>query len=164
MWRHCIPSHRSCDLTFIQKEGSPLFFLAFNRIGGTGSCHKVKSVFDIALALSSPFDIVSWAYLGTSFAIVIVILTALHRKVVSDDVLILVGISLENSVLSSRTIYEAIIRTERHRMIGLYVIISIWTLLIGTILTNWYKTWFTMEMIIPMKYQSPWETNGYQWY
>ncbi|OXA49369.1 hypothetical protein Fcan01_15502 [Folsomia candida] len=120
------------------------------------SCYKTRSKFDVGYALISPFDVASWTYALTFLIIMVLVLTVIHNKPVSDDVLLMVGISLENSVLLSRKIYEATFRCDKHYLIGLYTIVAIWIIFVGTILTNWYKTWFTMEMIIPTIYHSPW--------
>ncbi|OXA39865.1 hypothetical protein Fcan01_25226 [Folsomia candida] len=122
------------------------------------SCYKTKSNFDILSALTSPLEGISWTLLASGFATVVIIMTALHTKVISDGVLLIIGISLENSVLLSRSIYEATFRREKHYLTGIYIIVAIWIVLVGSILTNWYKTWFTMEMIIPTIHQSPWES------
>ncbi|OXA46114.1 hypothetical protein Fcan01_19263 [Folsomia candida] len=121
------------------------------------SCYKTRSNFYMVSALTSPFDKTSWRLLAASFYIVVLILTALHRKAISDWVFIVLGISVESSVLPSPRFYEAALRREERSLIGIYRIVAIWILMVGTILTNWYKTWFTMEMIIPTKYESPWE-------
>ncbi|OXA38670.1 hypothetical protein Fcan01_26561 [Folsomia candida] len=122
------------------------------------SCYNVKSSFDLVSALLSPFDTASWTWLAISFTTVVTIVTAFRTKFVSDGLYLMVGISLENSVLLSRAIYEARFGREKHYLLGLYTIVAVWILLVGTILANWYKTWFTMEMIIPTKFQSPWDS------
>ncbi|OXA36751.1 hypothetical protein Fcan01_28489 [Folsomia candida] len=129
------------------------------------SCYNTRSNFDVALALTTPFDLTCCTLLAISFATVVTILTILRPKILSDGVLIAVGLSLENSVLSPYAT-EATFIQKKHQSLGLYGIHALWMILIGTVLTNWYKTWFTMEMIIPTKYHSPLESvmddDGFQ--
>ncbi|OXA41036.1 hypothetical protein Fcan01_24267 [Folsomia candida] len=124
------------------------------------SCYQVSSNSDILNALTSPLDGLSWTLLSTCFVTVVLILTGVFcastSTVSSDRIFLVVGLTLESSVLLSRSIYEARFLRSRHELIGLYSIISVWILLVGTILTNWYKSWFTMEMIVPRTYKSPW--------
>lgn len=117
------------------------------------SCYNVKTNFSVISALTDPFDGASWIFLASNFAAVVTILKALsNTQATSDGVLHVIGVSLENSGISFRTIYGA----KVHYLIGIYAITAVWMLLVGTILTNWYKTWFTMDMIIPKIYQTPW--------
>ncbi|OXA42739.1 Leucine-rich repeat-containing protein 30 [Folsomia candida] len=122
------------------------------------SCYGIRSSFDLGSALTGPFDVSSWTILATSFIIVVIIFTSLRRNVISDGFFLVVGISLESSVLTLQTVYETTFRRKKHYLVGSYAIIAVWIVLMGTILTNWYKTWFTMEMIIPTKYKSPWDS------
>ncbi|OXA37913.1 hypothetical protein Fcan01_27316 [Folsomia candida] len=103
----------------------------------------------------------SWACLGICFTTIVFVLTAVvHRKLISDSIYLVVGITIENSVLVSNSNYKAKIKGKKYRLAGLYMIIAVWTLLVGTILTNWYKTTFTMEMIVPTIYKSPWSESA----
>lgn len=43
-------------------------------------------------------------------------------------------------------------------LVALRAMMTIWTILVGIILTNWYKKCFTMEMMIPTRYESPWKS------
>lgn len=40
---------------------------------------------------------------------------------------------------------------------GIRFLLGIWILLIGTLLTTWYKSFYTMEMISPLKSTAPWK-------
>ncbi|OXA47184.1 hypothetical protein Fcan01_18005 [Folsomia candida] len=123
------------------------------------SCYQVNSNSDILSTLTSPFDGVSWTLLITCFVTVVLLLTAVLcncSAVSSDRVILMVGLTLESSVLASRAIYEAKFSQRKHESIGMYTIIAVWIILVGTILTNWYKSCFTIEMIVPRIYKSPW--------
>ncbi|OXA43075.1 hypothetical protein Fcan01_21914 [Folsomia candida] len=120
------------------------------------SCYGVRGNSAILGALSSPLDFSSWACTGISFAVVVLILTSILRRYISDAVLLVVGITLENSSLLS--VYETRFSRKVYPTFGICTVVAIWTILVGTILTNWYKTWFTMEMIVPTIYESPWES------
>ncbi|OXA54629.1 putative RNA-directed DNA polymerase from transposon BS, partial [Folsomia candida] len=123
------------------------------------SCYQTSLNSDMLNTLTSPFDRVSWALLVTCFSTVVLILTAVLSncgEISSDRIFLVVGLTLESSVLVSRTIYEARFLRNRHESVGLYTIIAVWILLVGTVLTNWYKSCFTIEMIVPRTYHSPW--------
>ncbi|OXA47186.1 hypothetical protein Fcan01_18007 [Folsomia candida] len=158
-------------------DHKPLYFIApINRIGLVShrvlnyviygvqsysfvSCYEVSSNSDILNTLTSPLDGISWILLGTCFITVALLLTAVlsnYSTISSDRVILMVGLTLENAVLVSRNIYRAVFLKKRHESLGIYIIIAVWMILIGTILTNWYKSCFTIEMIIPKIYRSPW--------
>lgn len=83
------------------------------------SCYNVKASFDMISALTNPLDGASWTFLGISFAMVITILTALRTRSISNGLYTILGISLENSVLS-RTIFEVKSPRGKHDLIGIY--------------------------------------------
>ncbi|OXA47279.1 hypothetical protein Fcan01_17630 [Folsomia candida] len=122
------------------------------------SCYKVRSTYSTLTALTSPFDWEIWLFLVICFISISIILTILRKRLSSDGMLLIIGISLENSVLSSLSIYDLKKLSCNLDLPRIRAIIGIWTILVGTILTNWYKTYFTMEMIVPTKYESPWKS------
>ncbi|OXA43191.1 hypothetical protein Fcan01_22042 [Folsomia candida] len=144
----------------------PMQMMTFWRMGGYEfvmndvqtfsfvSCYGVKRNSATLTALSSPFDLTSWTCTGICFIMVVLILTSFLRKYISDTVFLIVGISLENS--ASLSVYETSFRQKGYSVFRVYTLVALWNILIGTILTNWYKTWFTMEMIVPVAYKSPW--------
>lgn len=71
---------------------------------GFVSCYGIKKDSDTLGTLSSPFDVTSWAYMAVCFIIVVLILTSILRRFISDALVIFVGISLENS--GSLSAYE----------------------------------------------------------
>ncbi|OXA43017.1 Trypsin V-B [Folsomia candida] len=46
----------------------------------------------------------------------------------------------------------------KSNVFGVRLLLWVWILMSGTVLTNWYKTSFTLEMIVPVMYASPLET------
>ncbi|OXA41196.1 hypothetical protein Fcan01_23978 [Folsomia candida] len=112
------------------------------------SCYQTISNTAMLTSLSSPFDWASWRCLGISCGMVVLILTVVHRKVISDSIYLVVGITIENSVIASQSTYEIRTGKKKYHSVGLYTIIAVWTIFVGTVLTNWYKTCFTMEMIV----------------
>ncbi|OXA41465.1 Parvalbumin beta [Folsomia candida] len=134
-----------------------IFFLYDVQAYSFVSCHQIRSNSNIVKPLSSPLDEWSWALPATYFISVVLILTLLWKQVNSDGIFLMIGISLENSVLSSSD-YQTKLKPTNSSLIGLNTIIGVWILLVGTILTNWYKSIFTMEIIVPTLYHSPWTT------
>ncbi|OXA47179.1 hypothetical protein Fcan01_18008 [Folsomia candida] len=124
------------------------------------SCYKVSSNSGILNTLTSPFDRASWTLLGICCITVVAILTSVvsncSNSVFSDSIFLVAGLTMESSVLLSRRIFEARFFGNKHESIGLYTIVGLWMILVGTILTNWYKSCFTIEMIVPRIYESPW--------
>ncbi|OXA36898.1 hypothetical protein Fcan01_28338 [Folsomia candida] len=118
------------------------------------SCYGVRLNSTMLDALSSPFDNTSWAYMGISFITVVLVFSSILTRCSSNAILLVVGISLENSV--SLSAFEAKFRQKAYSMVGVNTLYAIWTIMVGTLLTNWYKTLFTMEMIVPTVYKSPW--------
>lgn len=84
--------------------------------------------------------------MGISFVIVVLILTSVLKRYTSDGLFLVVGLVLENSGLS---MYDTRCRQNGYPNFGMGTLVALWTILIGTILVNWYKTCFTMEMIVP---------------
>ncbi|OXA36974.1 hypothetical protein Fcan01_28257 [Folsomia candida] len=118
------------------------------------SCFGARLNSTMLDALSSPFDNTSWAYMGISFITVVLVFTSILTRCSSNAILLVIGISLENSV--SLSAFEAKFRQKAYSMVGVNTLYAIWTIMVGTVFTNWYKTLFTMEMIIPTVYKSPW--------
>lgn len=121
------------------------------------SCYKVKSDTFILSALITPFDIESWLLLIFCFVTTVLILTLLPRTISSEGTLVGTGILLENSVLGDLKQFQDRF-TGKSQIVGVHVLIGVWVIMTGTVLTNWFKTSFTMEMIIPVKYSPPWKT------
>lgn len=119
------------------------------------SCYQVKPYSSWVSVLSSPFDKSSWISLSVCFAAVAAILSWFPSgRLNLIGAFVLMGISLENSVLG---VYQKKLLVCRwNRFFGLAILIGGWTMLCGTLLTNWYKTVFTMEMILPVRYPPPW--------
>ncbi|OXA39276.1 hypothetical protein Fcan01_25880 [Folsomia candida] len=156
---HVRPLYSFTPIIRLNNWGSTwnIFFLHDVQTYSFVSCHQTRSNSDILTTLSSPLDDWSWALLATHFTWVVLILILLPKQLNSDGILLMIGISLENSVLSG-SIYKAKFKPTKYPLIGLNTFIGVWTLLVGTILTNWYKSIFTMEMIVPTMYRSPWTT------
>ncbi|OXA36901.1 hypothetical protein Fcan01_28331 [Folsomia candida] len=104
--------------------------------------------------LASPFDADIWTCAAICFTTLIIVLTLRLRRYISDGFLVVIGLSLENS--ASLSVYENSFRRKGYSMLGINALVLAWSLLVGTVLTNWYKMLLTMEMIIPKVYQSPW--------
>ncbi|OXA46281.1 hypothetical protein Fcan01_19257 [Folsomia candida] len=132
------------------------FLIYDNRKYSFVSCHGIRSSSEMLESLSSPFDVTSWICIGICFITVVLILTSMLGRFITDGMLLVVGISLENSVLDSISVYDAIHNRKGYPSFQTYFVTAIWTILAGTILTNWYKSVFTMEMIVPTIYKSPW--------
>ncbi|OXA39696.1 ATP-binding cassette sub-family A member 13 [Folsomia candida] len=122
------------------------------------SCYKVKPESFTGLAsLISPFDLTGWIYFSASFILVTLILSLLPVKPSLYGFFFVIWITLENSGSENLTIFQARFHGRKH-VLGFYMVISLWIILIGTILTNWYKTSFTMELILPVEYRLPWKS------
>lgn len=57
------------------------------------SCYKISSTSGMLSSLTSPFDEATWVALVACFAIVVLILTALHRTALSSGVMQIVGMT-----------------------------------------------------------------------
>ncbi|OXA60700.1 hypothetical protein Fcan01_04700 [Folsomia candida] len=118
------------------------------------SCHQVGHHISTLSQLFTPFHLIVWILLGCSVLIValIALLASYHCKNF-HFVLFIIGILLENSVLSH---YDKLrVSVKQH---GVQIFIGVVVLLYGTLLTNWYKTSFTKEMILPTVYTKPWKS------
>lgn len=122
---------------------------------GFVSCYGLGQTPGILGTLSSPFDVTSWRYLGICMITVVLILTSILRRSTFDGLFLVVGLTLENSATLS--VQEARPKVVGHTTFGVSTLVAIWSMLVGIILTNYYKTWFTMEMIVPTVYVSPWK-------
>ncbi|OXA39661.1 hypothetical protein Fcan01_25464 [Folsomia candida] len=113
------------------------------------SCYKVRQDSSLLNALSTPFGNSAWICFVTSFLAVTIFLSASQKKFGSAGFRLAVGIMLESSVLY-------LLKFPKKYEISL--VVGIWIVLAGTLLTNWYKTAFTIEMIVPITHGAPW--NG----
>ncbi|OXA40183.1 hypothetical protein Fcan01_24827 [Folsomia candida] len=118
------------------------------------SCYGIRRNSEMLGSLSSPFDMISWACIGTCFTTVVLILTLTLGRYLSDGVFVVIGISLENS--TSLPVYENRFTRKGYPSPGVCTLVAIWSIFVGTILRNWYKSCFTMELIVPTVYESPW--------
>ncbi|OXA38663.1 hypothetical protein Fcan01_26537 [Folsomia candida] len=120
------------------------------------SCYGIRENFEMLGALSSPFDVASWACIIILFVLVVLILSIMLRRNMSDGMFLIIAISLETSI--SLSAYETKFRRNKYPMYGIRTLCLVWTIFVGTIFISWYKTWFTMEMIVPTVYESPWKS------
>lgn len=121
------------------------------------SCHKVRPETFIMSSLISPFDLASWVCIVLTLLIVVLILTALVVPPGLNGVRVAIGICLENSVLDKLNSFQSRFPGQGD-ILGVHLLIGMWVVLTGTVLTNWYKTILTMEMIVPATYHTPWES------
>ncbi|OXA54460.1 hypothetical protein Fcan01_10994 [Folsomia candida] len=116
------------------------------------SCHGVGHHTSAFAQLFTPFQKIAWVFVAFS---IFVILTFLNvPKFDSCVTFLVVGIILENSVLLS---YDEML-PRNWRKHSFRVCSGFFSLIFGTLLTNWYKTSFTKEMIIPTEQTAPWRT------
>lgn len=140
-----LPTYNFLGHTFILEDIQRFSYL---------SCYQVRSTNSVVLSeLLVPFDMTVWLCAMASLVAGIVLLTAALDNFISKGILLTIGMCLENSVLgylsyNKPTKFQVAVRTQ----------ITILALLEGTLLSNFYKTYFTMEMIVPKIYKSPW--NG----
>ncbi|OXA46096.1 Membrane protein insertase YidC [Folsomia candida] len=133
------------DVILVKKE-------SFNFL----SCYKVSRQSDTASVLSAPFDGVTWVLLTTlltAVTFVFLIVTKLLQSYnwVSDLLTyFILGVLWENSILHN---FEKRMVQKR---LSVKLVFTVYIFLYGTILTNLYKTSFTMETIVPSKASSPW--------
>ncbi|OXA39652.1 hypothetical protein Fcan01_25457 [Folsomia candida] len=111
------------------------------------SCYKVWQDSSLLYALTSPFGNLAWICFITSFLAVTIFLSGSQKKFGSAGFRLAVGIMLESSVLY-------LLKFPKKYEISL--VVGIWIILAGTLLTNWYKTAFTIEMIVPITHGAPW--------
>lgn len=155
---HEIPKTTNIPPRFIFKSFQHMSHLPYqgmsfvlHRIEGYNfiSCYKVWQDSSALNALTSPFDMKSWMCMAGSALIVTLLLNAsLGKQFYSTSFLLTVGILLESSVLEF---------LKSPRKFKTSLIIGIWTVFSGTVLTSWYKTAFTMEMFAPVTHTAPWE-------
>ncbi|OXA49191.1 hypothetical protein Fcan01_15493 [Folsomia candida] len=121
------------------------------------SCYKVRPEVSFASALSAPFDGYIWIFLSSSFAAVVLLLKYLTERDMLDGILFTGGVCFEISLLADYTLKATRLLSTSGKF-KLYYILALWTILCGVVLPNWYKTSFTMELIVPVKLSSPWKT------
>ncbi|OXA39721.1 hypothetical protein Fcan01_25468 [Folsomia candida] len=112
------------------------------------SCYKVWQDSSLLYALTSPFGNLAWICFIVSFLVVTIVLSGSQKKFGSVGFRLAVGIMLESSVLY-------LLKFPKKYEIS--VVVGIWIILAGTLLTSWYKTAFTIEMIVPITHRAPWE-------
>ncbi|OXA41038.1 hypothetical protein Fcan01_24265 [Folsomia candida] len=139
------PTYKFLGLIFVAHDIQKFSYL---------SCYQVKWTNSVILSeLMAPYDIGVWLCILASLIAVIVLLIASLDNFISRGILLTVGICLENSVLGYLSTYKSI----KYR-VGVCTLITTLALLGGTLLSNFYKTYFTLEMIVPKMYQSPWNS------
>lgn len=146
---HSLDPMKRVNLNMLRRSGDTFVIYDVHTYSFV-SCHGIRRNSAVFGALSSPLDTTSWAWVGICFLTLVLILTSMLKRHVSDAVFLAIGITLENS--ASLSVYEDIFRRRGYSTFGIYTLVAIWTIFIGTIMTNWYKTWFTMEMIVPMEW------------
>ncbi|OXA43236.1 hypothetical protein Fcan01_22018 [Folsomia candida] len=115
------------------------------------SCYGVKPVNSGYLfALTNPFDSATWTCIFISISVFILICAVL--SIPSNGGLFAIGMILEISAS------ELSFHISNKYVRGVNTLIVIWALMVGIILTNLYKTFYTMEMIVPKSYTSSWKT------
>ncbi|OXA49694.1 hypothetical protein Fcan01_15743 [Folsomia candida] len=114
------------------------------------SCHGVGHHTSIISQLFTPFEKYVWLLISLIILTVLIFLNA--PKLDTRVTFLLIGILLENSVLlpHEKTIVSGQIRFRL--LSGFYAVF------LGTVLTNYYKTSFTKEMILPVEQTAPWHT------
>ncbi|OXA53693.1 hypothetical protein Fcan01_11328 [Folsomia candida] len=111
------------------------------------SCYDVHPVNSGHIsALAIPFDGITWTFILLSFTPFIFIV--IFHSSISNAAAFVIGILLENSGPELLSRYVNSVR----------ILITIWIIMGGIILPNCYKTFFTMEMILPITYTSSWES------
>lgn len=114
------------------------------------SCYGVKRANSgILAAIMAPFDWETWTCILISVSIFILICSLL--SIASNGSFFAIAMFLEKSELSLKHISSEYIS-------AVDTLIVTWAIMIGIILPNLYKTFFTMEMIIPMSYKSSWKS------
>ncbi|OXA40832.1 hypothetical protein Fcan01_24232 [Folsomia candida] len=116
------------------------------------SCHQVGHHVSTFGPLFSPFDGETWLCILLSFTLTSLLISLLLKSYsVLSGAFLPFGILVESSVLSG-------INLSKVNATACHLLIGIWVVMIGTVLTNWYKTSFTMEMIVPEDVTAPWRT------
>lgn len=111
------------------------------------SCHQVRPRQDALNVLLSPFDLSGWILIITSFSVTAGLFALISQKATSTSIFFMYRVCLENSDE---------LKFEGKHNTSFRMIVTVWLLFIGTVLTNWYKSAFTMDMILPTKYTKPW--------
>ncbi|OXA48543.1 hypothetical protein Fcan01_16195 [Folsomia candida] len=100
------------------------------------TCYEVQPINSGHLyALVTPFDWATWACIVISFLLCLVICLFITAK---NGLFNIDGMAMGDSFS------------------GVRMLIAIRVILVGTVLSNWYTTIFTMEMIVPVTYVSTW--------
>ncbi|OXA41055.1 hypothetical protein Fcan01_24341 [Folsomia candida] len=112
------------------------------------SCYQVMSsnLGGTLSSLTTPFDKATWICLMISHFTAILLLTSISEKLDFNEAFLVIGVSLENSVLSTYRPGKCIL--------SLRMVIAVWAIITATMLSNIYKTCFTMEMILPTTYRT----------
>lgn len=124
------------------------------------SCHGVNLHKTLFLGVS-PFDKYTWSCIFISgliiFIIILCLTTTHHNPSVSSSwgLFSLIAIILENSIMSS--IESKLNLTSNKFYYGLKIVLGSWIVMMA-ILSNWYKSSFTTEMIAPFQSTAPWRT------
>ncbi|OXA44318.1 hypothetical protein Fcan01_20534 [Folsomia candida] len=118
------------------------------------SCHGV-GVHSTRLApILSPFDYLTWTFILTSLLVTVLLLNIANHAIGAISFFFVIAVSLENSILAA---YQNIMFPKTHKL-SIQMIVSVYLLLLGTTLPAWYKTSFTMEMIVLPEISVPWRT------
>lgn len=127
----------------------PVYMTSFSFL----SCHEVgRESFSFKMLFTSFHELV-WISLALSVLAVAVLVRQLGETNFSGEMLIGIGIILENSVLLDHEVRYRQVRKHHIRIIILPLV-----LLLGTMTTNVYKSSFTKELIVPNNPISPWRT------
>lgn len=114
------------------------------------SCYQVGIQDSQFRALSDPLDGPTWTLMVTSFTAVILFFALIP----DSNWFITLGVLLENSVVGEP---KSVTRGMPGYTTGVEAVLLLWTVLVGTVLTNWYKSAFTIDMIRPVAVLAPWE-------
>lgn len=133
------------DVVFLERE--TLNFL---------SCYAMGRRISTFGALVSPFDATTWLTLAFSLVLVSIslgrLLTSEENNVnLSFAPLVSFGVMLESSTMGG---IEFNLLGKRGN-VGFRLVLIVWVLSVGTVLTNWYKSNFTLEMIVPFEITAP---------
>ncbi|OXA58689.1 hypothetical protein Fcan01_06475 [Folsomia candida] len=133
------------------------------------SCHGVNMDNSTPLSeLVSPFDwrtwILLWIILFVGISLLSVVIP-IQGGASSDKIsttcqlswFISIGILLECSVFGVY-LKSFVNRRSTCGIMSAYIILAFLAILFGTVLTNWYKSSFTMEMIVPPRFTAPWRS------
>ncbi|OXA49622.1 hypothetical protein Fcan01_15980 [Folsomia candida] len=116
------------------------------------SCHQVRPGHDTLKVLLNPFDLLGWILFMTSFTVISALLCLISVKDHVSSIIFTGRVCIEIP-----TVIEGS-RLKKRYSTSFTMVILIWLLIAGTVLTNWYKTAFTMDMILPTRYSAPWNS------